>query len=203
MYEPKSTKGNLTKQRILHIARSLFYRQGYDCTSTAQIAKQADISEAAMYKYFKNKHDLLLATVQPSILFNRPKEELISLTNDELIQLWTSDLLEKIFANRPQFTILFTEAVRHPELSEQYTTSLYELTHGDHEILRRMKQGRIMEIDLKLLQVGIIGATLSMVQHTFIYNPETEFTHVPEHIKKTIFQLIQGELLKKEQEKLQ
>lgn len=196
MQEPKSTKGSLTKQRILHIARDLFYRAGYDCTSTSQIAKQAGISEAAMYKYYKNKHELLIATVQPSVLFNRPAHEFESLSNQKLIALWTSDLLEKIFANRPQFTILFTEAVRHPEISEQYTTSLYELTFGDKEVLKRMENNEIAKIDLKLLQAGIIGATLSMVQHTYIYNPNTEFIHIPPHIKKIMLQLIQGELLK-------
>ncbi|MEG0380499.1 MAG: helix-turn-helix domain-containing protein, partial [Kurthia sp.] len=71
MSSQKMSKGDLTKQRILDVARNLFYKQGYDSTSTAQIAKESNISDAAMYKYFKGKSALLIASVVPTVLFER------------------------------------------------------------------------------------------------------------------------------------
>jgi len=196
MSSQKMSKGDLTKQRILDVARNLFYKQGYDSTSTAQIAKESNISEAAMYKYFKGKSALLIASVEPTVLFERSKEEYVDLSNKELARLWVNDLLDKVFANRPQFTILFTEAVRHPEISEQYISHVYKHSNGDLEIVKRMDAGLIPKTDLILFQVGMIGSILAMVQHLYIYNEDMCFEKIPPAIHSIILQLVEGELIK-------
>ena len=55
------------KRRVLKAGVELFAKQGYDGTSTAQIATQAGVSQATIFKYFKTKQDLLLAIVKPMI----------------------------------------------------------------------------------------------------------------------------------------
>jgi len=52
-------KGN-TKSRIIDSARKSFAEQGYQNTTVLDISKQAGLSEAALYEYFKGKEDLLL-----------------------------------------------------------------------------------------------------------------------------------------------
>lgn len=44
---------------ILAAARLLLEQRGYAAVSMAQIARQAGVSEATVYKYFKNKQDLM------------------------------------------------------------------------------------------------------------------------------------------------
>lgn len=53
------------KQKALLAACELFSAQGYAATSTAQIAKTADIGEGTIFKYFKNKAGLLQAVLEP------------------------------------------------------------------------------------------------------------------------------------------
>ncbi|GEK33177.1 TetR/AcrR family transcriptional regulator [Kurthia sibirica] len=191
----KMSKGDLTKQRILLVAQELFYKHGFDSTSTASIAKKANISEAAMYKYFKSKSKLLIAAVEPTIKQSRLAKDYEPLSNDQLVDLWTADLLDNILVNRPQFTILFTEAVRHPEISEQYVEQVYQRTNGDNELLKRMEDGRLKKQDVMFFQIGIIGAILAMIQHLHIHQQLTTFTEMPMAIQLFATTAVKGYLL--------
>ena len=50
-----------TKNLLIDSARKLFAEQGYQKTTVMDISRQAGLSEAALYEYFKGKEDLLLA----------------------------------------------------------------------------------------------------------------------------------------------
>ncbi len=49
------------RTRILDAARALFAEQGYHAASMAQVAAGAGVAKAALYHYFKSKHDILQA----------------------------------------------------------------------------------------------------------------------------------------------
>lgn len=49
------------QQRILDVALELFANNGYDATSTYMIAQKAEVSEALIFRHFKNKQGLLHA----------------------------------------------------------------------------------------------------------------------------------------------
>lgn len=53
------TKKEQTKQIIMHTAINLFASRGYNATATSHIAKEAHVSEAIIFKYYKNKENLL------------------------------------------------------------------------------------------------------------------------------------------------
>jgi len=55
------------KKKTLSAAVELFSRQGYNGTSTAQIAEKASISQATIFKYFKTKEQLLSEIIEPLI----------------------------------------------------------------------------------------------------------------------------------------
>ncbi|WP_320171475.1 TetR/AcrR family transcriptional regulator [Maridesulfovibrio sp.] len=49
------------KRLILDAAKDLFARDGFDNVSVRKIAAKIDYSPAALYRYFKNKEDLILS----------------------------------------------------------------------------------------------------------------------------------------------
>jgi AcrR family transcriptional regulator len=55
---------NTTRERIVHAADQLFYEQGFEHTSFAQIAAVVGISRGNFYYHFKTKDDLLNAVIQ-------------------------------------------------------------------------------------------------------------------------------------------
>lgn len=56
-----------TYNKIILAATHCFSSKGFNATSIHQIAKQAEISQGAMYTYFKGKDDLIIAIVKEEI----------------------------------------------------------------------------------------------------------------------------------------
>jgi AcrR family transcriptional regulator len=52
----KKTKGEMTKDRIFQCAKELFYKQGYNATTIAQIAKEANSTLGSMTYHFATKN---------------------------------------------------------------------------------------------------------------------------------------------------
>lgn len=65
-----------TRRRIVEAALSLFARRGFDATTTAELARQAGVTEKTLFSHFRSKQQLyaevagpaLLATVEPLVL---------------------------------------------------------------------------------------------------------------------------------------
>ena len=60
---PNTTKGKLTRARLLDAARSVFARDGYVGTTMSGVATQAGMSLGGLYRYFKDKEDLFAALI--------------------------------------------------------------------------------------------------------------------------------------------
>ncbi len=52
------------REQIIEAAVQLFARQGFDATSTKQIARAVGITEGLIFHYFPTKADLLNATLE-------------------------------------------------------------------------------------------------------------------------------------------
>jgi AcrR family transcriptional regulator len=54
-------RSRLTRQRLVEAGRRLFAEEGYDRTTTAEIAKAARVSERTFFRHFASKSDLFMA----------------------------------------------------------------------------------------------------------------------------------------------
>lgn len=52
------------RERLVEAARELFYLQGYEATSVAEILEKAGANSGSLYYFFKSKQDLLLAVLE-------------------------------------------------------------------------------------------------------------------------------------------
>ncbi len=57
------TKGSQNYSRIVEAANDLFYQQGYNQTSFAEVAESTGIPKGNFYYYFKSKDELLHAVI--------------------------------------------------------------------------------------------------------------------------------------------
>lgn len=60
----RHTKGNMARQRLLQVALELFGAQGFQATTTRQIAEAAEQTLPAIRYYFGNKEGLYMACAQ-------------------------------------------------------------------------------------------------------------------------------------------
>jgi len=93
---PQSRPETSTRDEILAAAARLFAKQGYEGTTTRQIAELVGIKQASLYYHFSDKSSIVLAlldgTVSPSVAFSdwihrldvRPEVKLFSLARFDL-----------------------------------------------------------------------------------------------------------------------
>jgi len=64
---PQQARARETRASIVSAAIECFERAGYDATTTASIATQAEVGVGTVYTYFKNKREILLEIVSSTM----------------------------------------------------------------------------------------------------------------------------------------
>ena len=127
-----------TKQEILRAALELFSVQGFEATSTAQIADAVGIRKASLYSHFENKQAILDALVQEVLeqyenhsLFARADWEKdadsLPQTSDDAVQMIQGQI--RYILHDPAISrarkMLVIEQFQNPELAKLQTKQNY------------------------------------------------------------------------------
>jgi len=117
------------KKKTIEAAINLFAKQGYHGTSTLQIAKEAGVSQATVFKYFKTKEDfnsleeLISYAVEDRMMFLKENKNTVKivfseiLTNENL-KAQLIDSLKVVFAEINFKDILQKHKENNPEINE-------------------------------------------------------------------------------------
>ena len=120
------------KRQVMLAALHLFADNGINNTSTAQIAKQAGVSQATIFKYFHTKDELLMAILDP--LFNNLFSEYKSTFKDKISEVATDkqislqqviytlvkDRFNIVFENRNAVIILITGILIDDKIRQRF-----------------------------------------------------------------------------------
>lgn len=121
-----STKKEKTKQAIMDTAINLFSSLGYNATTTALIAKEAQVSEAIIFKYFKNKETLLKEI--SSFAISRIIENISILPFIKNVEISKDyplkDFISSIFQERLEFLNKNHELIKLLFLEMQYSDDI-------------------------------------------------------------------------------
>lgn len=109
-----------TQERILTAARQLFGQSGFRGTTTADIARAAGIAEGTIYRYYRDKKELLIACVEPAIqeIIRREKAVVRGSSPRQRLRLRMIERVRVVRENLGVFNILFTEGKHHPEIAQ-------------------------------------------------------------------------------------
>ena len=168
------------KRRILQAAVKLFAENGFHATSTATIAKEAGLSDAAMFKHFKNKDALLEAILTPlfdQLMPNFSEQFVTALHNqattmNDLIAFIIADRWTFINKNNQVIQILLGEIMSNPAFRQQMVDTL---TSRFNEVLTILEtrlradqttSPNVTSLDLVRLIVGQL-ATHFMMTYKF------------------------------------
>lgn len=112
------------QRRVLESAVILFSEQGYDKTSTKDIAQHAQVAEGTVFKHFKNKQTLLYAGLIPilknnviPVALSEFKTEL-TMTHDlkTFIDMFVDNRSQFIYDNRVLIKVLLNESLTSVQL---------------------------------------------------------------------------------------
>lgn len=172
------------REQLLEAARRLFSVQGFDGTTTREIAEEAGVNEAIIFRYFDNKEDLYWAVINERIRRSGRKQKLLEylksgLPEREVFAGIAELLLVRTSEDVALTRLLLFSGLRNPELSDQffrtYMADVYELI-ADY-IRMRMKEGRLRQIDPFVAARSFLGAITyhNLVQELFGGNRYQQF----------------------------
>jgi len=125
--------GNVTEEematrqwQIIEAAIKVFAEKGYEGSRTSDIAKEAEIAEGTIFRYFKTKKDLLLGILFPLIAKILRPMLLSSVENvmknenkrsiDKVLILIMLDRLTLVIKNKELIKTVAIESLYHPDL---------------------------------------------------------------------------------------
>ncbi len=106
---------NEIRERILFVSESLFYSNGFNKTSTREIANKVKISVSNLYKYFKNKETIFDEIVRDYYInYKKNFNEFLSHEEEtfieERIATISHFILESIKGQHKRFVILMNKS---------------------------------------------------------------------------------------------
>jgi len=180
----KLTKGQ--KQTLL-AATELFATQGYDATSTAQIAKLAQVSEATIFKYYSSKEKLLLAIIEPitSELVPSLQAEFFtkvlsenSASLSELITFIVYDRFEFIKDNYQVIRIFVQESLTKPEIRQLVSANFKQALADNQASFKPVLElvgKKYPDYDETVIIRALVGPLLAYFLQRFIMAPDVAY----------------------------
>jgi AcrR family transcriptional regulator len=159
------------KAQILHTAAELFSQQGYEGTKTSQIAREAGVNEAIIFRHFTNKEELYWAVLENSCSCVLHEQLKVMANGDhdpaEALIVLGNTLMERMSTHPQLLRLLYFAALENHKLSHRffriYTANKIEEL-ADY-IRTQVKHGVFREdIDPLLAARGFLGSLIYHVQ---------------------------------------
>ncbi len=154
----------LTKRHweILEAATKIFSEKGFENSRTSDIAKEANIAEGTIFRYYKTKKDLLMGLFIPMIIkFFRPMmlssvEKIFNnedMDIEEVIKAIFMDRLQLIRKNMPLVKTLVIEATYKPEILETLRETLLPRVVEviDGFMIKNIEKGIFKDMDPRIM----------------------------------------------------
>lgn len=149
-------------RRILEAATTLFHRVGYDAARIEDISDMAGVSVGTFYNYYKNKGDMLMATVSMEVEEVLSSGEMIIAKHHENVADALFDLIGKYYdhsltyLSKEMWRTAMSLSIGQPEtpFSKRYTALDYRLSKQVCDLFRALQKRGIVRRDVDCDAVG-------------------------------------------------
>jgi AcrR family transcriptional regulator len=196
------TKKEKTKQAIIDTAVRLISLYGYNATTTSVIAKETGLSEAIIFKYFKNKENLLreIGNVAIGQIFEHisliPLRKNVDFSkNFSFREFIKSILLERLIffeKNREIITILLAEMQYSEKLLSLTKETLYPKVYEAFNVVRKIiaAKGAIPENLANAVLRIMTGMLTSLITQKYLLHIDLTQDEIEDEIE-TILNIIE------------
>lgn len=148
------------RKQILETAKAVFIERGYASTTTAGIAKDANIAEVTLFRYFSSKRELFESIFKPFL--HDSINNKITLDETKPIKKQVFDLLDKktefISQHQGEIKLLLIEHERF-DLKENYISKMSEYV-----------KSQLLDLNLKIDDAYHMRILVGMLL-SFLYFP--------------------------------
>jgi AcrR family transcriptional regulator len=164
------------RDQIVSVATNLFALQGFNGTTTRQIAEGAGVTEALVFRHFRSKESLYWAVIEAKIQDNSPRERMLRRlrttgTDASILRGLAEDILQRRAQDQTLSRLLLYSALENHHLSQRFFRTFvagYYDVLADY-IARRTHEGAFRRVDPVLAARGFLGMIIyhSWVQELF------------------------------------
>lgn len=172
------------KKRILNTAWILYTEGGIDAISMRNIAAELDLSATAIYRHFKDKHDLLteMAIESYDLLFSKLTQVLNSVSAEERLIEMSRAWFEFSSQEREAYKLMFHTEIGN--LSRNRSSRLLQSARGLNNFLKDrifeyMLSHKIQEIKPEVVTFEFISLIKGMIENnknSLFISEEEEFS---------------------------
>jgi AcrR family transcriptional regulator len=167
-----------SRERVLTTAFVLFAEQGFQGTTTKEIARTAHVNEVTLFRTFGSKEALFREVMQerfPLRTIQNVVDFEIDLPMEELMVLNACKVLDVLKQNRHFFMMLVGEVWRHPGLKERVSAEMYRgaIGHLTSIFQDLMGNGRMKDMDPMVAARAWIGLVQSHYLFNYLVGPGT------------------------------
>lgn len=155
------------RQQIIAVATTLFARQGFEGTTTREIATKAGVSEAIIFRHFPTKENLYWAIIHQKCQLGGKREKLLeALQSGHEDRAIFATIAEQILRRNTNDStlsrLLLFSALENHRLSRRffrtYVAENYEALA--RHIRRRTREGKFRRVDPLLAARGFLGMVI-------------------------------------------
>jgi AcrR family transcriptional regulator len=202
--------GDERRQQLLQIAMRLFSKDGFDGTTTKQIATEAGVSEATLFKHFANKDELYRAILDEkscSPLFTDPFEKIVEYLDkkDDFGVFYTMALnaLKNHKDDTDFLRLMMYSALEGHELARSFFMNfiqqMYDLI-GNY-IKTRQDEGVFREIEPRIVVRAFSGMFVHHSLNNLLWDKEQKLLKISDEEAAREFATILLNGIKKEEVK--
>lgn len=152
------------RQQILEAASGLFARKGYEGATTREIAEEAGINEALLFRHFPTKENLYWTLIEELCAARGRQQrvrELLEIGGDdqEVFESIAHEFLTRSPRDRELTRLLWFTALENHELSARFFNAFIAEIFEElaAHIRRRIRQGAFRKCDPLLAARGFLG----------------------------------------------
>jgi len=170
---------------MLDVARRLFLEHGFHQTTTRAIAREAEVSDALLYRYFPSKRDLFdavldegLSHLEPYVRYGAPA--LAGLRLRETLEAAAYTTMEIIRRDREVFQLIIAES-RLLEGDRRVPTLMRDLHRSlADRVDAFIAEGEARECDTLVFSRQFVGGIAVHAMYVFIFGEDLDVVD-PDH----------------------
>ncbi len=184
------------RQQILEVASGIFARKGYQGATTREIAEEAGVNEALLFRHFPSKENLYWTMLEELCLAGGRRDRMKKIlerggTDFEVFRAIARDMLARSPRDRELTRLLWFTALESHELSARFFNAFvadyFEALAG--YIHTRIRQGAFRRTDPLLAARGFLGMAVYhyLIQEFFGGEQYQKFD--PEEVADTLAEI--------------
>ena len=180
-------------RRILEAATTLFRKVGYDSARIEDIAEMAGVSVGTFYNYFKNKGDMLMATVSMEVEEVLAAGDAIIARDHDEVAPALSELIGKYYdhsltyLSKEMWRTAMSLSIAQPEtpFSQRYTALDHRLSKQVCDLFEALQSRGVVRKDIDCTATGeLVFNNVNMMFIEFVKDEDMDVDGLKQEVER-------------------